>query len=72
VLAQHGYQVQRRRFGDAEAGQASVRLPTMMGLVIEEMNERLPARLALRLARMVTKIASRSASYWTSPLLPAD
>jgi hypothetical protein len=35
---------------DAEAGQACVRLPTMMGLVIEEMNEHLPARLALRLA----------------------
>jgi hypothetical protein len=36
VLAQHRYQIQRRRFGDAEAGQACVRLPTMMGLVIEE------------------------------------
>ena len=50
VRARHSYQIQRRRFGDAEAGQACVRLPTMMSLVIEEMNERLPARLALRLA----------------------
>jgi hypothetical protein len=53
VLAQHSYQIQRRRFGDAEAGQACVRLPAMMSLVIEEMNERLPARLAKRLTSSV-------------------
>ena len=72
MLAQHSYQIQRRRFRDAEAGQARVRLPTVMCLVIEEMNERLPARLALRLVRplvrsLLSRLASPSAHVDPSP-----